>query len=187
MLDGLRQFIADVVAPNQSTRNFDDKGYRLAATALLIHVVSLDGSPSEVEKRKLHSLIESHFRLDRGSADRLIAAFLADRVGAEFDARVSGVTKSGLFVRLIPTGADGFVPAASLGDEGYVHQEGAHALIGRRSGHAYRLGDDVRVRLVEAIPSAGALRLEMLSSGRPSPGGRDATSLRKGGKRRGWR
>jgi uncharacterized tellurite resistance protein B-like protein len=74
MLDGLRQFIADVVAPNQSTRNFDDKGYRLAATALLIHVVSLDGSPSEVEKRKLHSLIESHFRLDRGSADRLIAA-----------------------------------------------------------------------------------------------------------------
>ena len=74
MLDGLRQFITDVVTPNQSTRNFDDKGYRLAATALLIHVVSLDGSPSEVEKRKLHSLIESHFRLDRGSADRLIAA-----------------------------------------------------------------------------------------------------------------
>jgi uncharacterized tellurite resistance protein B-like protein len=74
MLDGLRQFIADVVTSNQSTRNFDDKGYRLAATALLIHVVSLDGSPSEVEKRKLHSLIESHFRLDRGSADRLIAA-----------------------------------------------------------------------------------------------------------------
>jgi uncharacterized tellurite resistance protein B-like protein len=74
MLDGLRQFIADVVASNQSTRDFDDRGYRLAATALLIHVVSLDGEPSDVEKRKLHSLIESHFGLDRGSADRLIAA-----------------------------------------------------------------------------------------------------------------
>ena len=72
MLDGLRQFITDVVTPNQSTRNFDDKGYRLAATALLIHVVSLDGSPSEVEKRKLHSLIESRFGLDSGSADQLI-------------------------------------------------------------------------------------------------------------------
>ena len=72
MLDGLRQFITDVVTPNQSTRNFDDKGYRLAATALLIHVVSLDGSPSEVEKRKLHSLIESRFGLDRGAADHLI-------------------------------------------------------------------------------------------------------------------
>jgi uncharacterized tellurite resistance protein B-like protein len=81
MLDGLRQFIADVVGPNTQARNFDDTGYRLAATALLIHVVSLDGEPSEVETRKLHSLIESHFGLDRGSADRLIAA--ATRVEGE--------------------------------------------------------------------------------------------------------
>jgi uncharacterized tellurite resistance protein B-like protein len=73
MLDGLRQFIADVVAPSPN-RVFDDNGYRLAATALLIHVVSLDGEPSERERRKLHSLIETHFGLDRGSADKLIAS-----------------------------------------------------------------------------------------------------------------
>ncbi len=73
MLDGLRQFIADVVSPHaDDDRSFDDTGYRLAATALLIHVISLDGEPSEVEKRKLHSLIESRFGLDPGSADRLI-------------------------------------------------------------------------------------------------------------------
>ena len=72
MLDGLRQFIADVVAPHPN-RAFDDTGYRLAATALLIHVVSLDGEPSEREKRKLHGLIETHFGLDRGGADKLIA------------------------------------------------------------------------------------------------------------------
>src|ERR1700740_1589740 len=81
MLDGLRQFIADVVAPNQQGRSFDETGFRLAATALLIHVVSLDGEPSEVEKRKLHSLIESHFGLDRGSGGRLIAT--ATRVEGE--------------------------------------------------------------------------------------------------------
>lgn len=75
MLEGLRQFIADVVSPHaQQERSFDDTGYRLAATALLIHVISLDGPPSDVEKRKLHSLIESHFGLDRGTADRLIAS-----------------------------------------------------------------------------------------------------------------
>ena len=67
MLDGLRQFIADVVAPHPA-RAFDETGYRLAATALLIHVISLDGRPSEREKRKLHNLIESHFGLDPGSA-----------------------------------------------------------------------------------------------------------------------
>src|SRR5882757_7187589 len=75
MLDGLRQFIADVVSPNaHETQSFDDTGYRLAATALLIHVISLDGQPSEIERRKLHSLLESHFRLDPGTADRLIAS-----------------------------------------------------------------------------------------------------------------
>src|SRR6266576_4557264 len=80
MLDGLRQFIADVVSPHaHDNRSFDDTGYRLAATALLIHVISLDGEPSDIEKRKLHSLIESRFGLDPGSADRLIAsAMLAE-------------------------------------------------------------------------------------------------------------
>jgi uncharacterized tellurite resistance protein B-like protein len=75
MLDGLRHFIADVISPTaQETRSFDDTGYRLAATALLIHVISLDGEPSEVEKSKLHSLLESRFELDPGTADQLIAA-----------------------------------------------------------------------------------------------------------------
>ena len=75
MLDGLRQFIADVVSPTaHGNRAFDDTGYRLAATALLVHVISLDGEPTELEKRKLHTLIESSFGLDRGTADQLIAS-----------------------------------------------------------------------------------------------------------------
>lgn len=74
MLDGLRQFIADVVSPQTEDRAFDETDYRLAATALLIHVISLDGQPSEAEKRKLHGLIESRFGLDRGTADRLIVS-----------------------------------------------------------------------------------------------------------------
>src|SRR3954462_15571312 len=75
MLDGLRQFIADIVSPTApADRAFDDTGYRLAATALLIHVISLDGEPTEIEKRKLHGLIESRFGLDKGTADKLIAS-----------------------------------------------------------------------------------------------------------------
>jgi len=74
MLDKLRHFIADVVSPSGSeTRTFADGDYRLAATALLIHVISLDGEPSETEKRKLHSLLEYRFDLDPGTASKLIA------------------------------------------------------------------------------------------------------------------
>jgi uncharacterized tellurite resistance protein B-like protein len=53
---------------------FDDTGFRLAATALMLHVISLDGEPSAIERAKLHSLIESRFELDPGTADRLISA-----------------------------------------------------------------------------------------------------------------
>ena len=82
MLDVLRQFIADIVAPSaDQERSFDDTGYRLAATALLVHVVSLDGEPSAIEKRKLHSLIANRFKLDPGTADKLIAS--ATRVEGE--------------------------------------------------------------------------------------------------------
>lgn len=73
MLDRLRQFIADVVSPAGSDHSgFAEDDYRLAAAALLIHVISLDGEPSAAEKRKLHALLEYRFNLDPGTADVLI-------------------------------------------------------------------------------------------------------------------
>ena len=103
---------------------------------------------------------------ERETTDRLIAQFLADQVGASFPGRVTGVTRVGLFVRLDRTGADGLVPISTLGNERFHHDEAAHALIGERTGESFRLGDQVQVRLVEAMPFAGALRFEMLSEGR---------------------
>ncbi len=120
---------------------------------------------------------------ERETSDRLLAAFLADRVGAEFPARISGVTRSGLFVRLRETGADGFIPASTIGGgEYWRHDETARALIGDRSGKGYRLGDDVDVRLVEAVPMAGAMRFEILSDPQPVRGA--ASPSRKSGSRK---
>jgi ribonuclease R len=103
---------------------------------------------------------------ERDTTDRLIAAYLADRIGATFHARVSGLVRTGLFVRLIETGADGFVPASGIGNEYFYHDDVRQALVGEDSGLAYQLGDPVEVRLAEAIPTAGALRFDMLSEGR---------------------
>jgi ribonuclease R len=119
---------------------------------------------------------------ERDTYDRLVAAHLKDQIGATFTGRISGVTKSGLFVKLTKTGADGYVPAGTLGADFYYHDEAAHALIGQRSGEAFRLGDTVEVRLQEAAPFAGALRFEVLSKGRyikPTGGKRGAR--RRGG------
>lgn len=117
-------------------------------------------SISETERRAMAA--------ERETIDRLIAAHLADRVGASFKARISGVTRAGLFVRLADTGADGFVPISTLEGGYYDFVETAMALVDTKSRLTYRLGDDVEVRLVEAIPTAGALRFEMLSEGKKS-------------------
>jgi ribonuclease R len=114
---------------------------------------------------------------ERDTTDRLIAAWLSEKIGATFEGRISGVTRAGLFVKLAETGADGFVPAATLGGDYYRYEERLHALIGNRTGETFQLGDTVEVKLVEAAAFAGALRFEMLSnSGRRA----DATGARKG-------
>lgn len=121
---------------------------------------------------------------ERDSVDRYIASFLSDRVGSEFQGRITGVTRFGAFVRLAETGADGLAPVSSLGDDYFHHDEKAHALIGRRTGGRFELGQNVTVRLKEAAPITGGLILEILDKpkrGRPSGGGRGGPPHRGGG------
>jgi ribonuclease R len=103
---------------------------------------------------------------ERETVDRLLAQFLSTRIGASFTGKISGVTRSGLFVRLDDTGADGFIPASTIGQDYYRFVEEEQAMVGDRTGERFGLGDRVTVKLVEAAPVAGALRFELLSDGR---------------------
>ncbi len=117
-------------------------------------------------------------RAERETVDRLIAHHLADRIGATFTGRISGVTRAGLFVKLDETGADGFVPARTVGDDYFRYDEARHALVGDRTGETHHLGDSVEVRLVEAAPVAGALRFEILTDGQFTPRHERAKNMR---------
>jgi ribonuclease R len=123
-------------------------------------------------------------KAERETSDRLIAHFLADRIGNIFEGRISGVTRAGLFVKLTDTGADGLIPIRTLGTEYFNYDESRHALVGSRSGSMHKLGDVVKVRLVEVVPLAGALRFELLSGG--DSGSRDPRQ-REGRNRKGTR
>ncbi|WP_246085129.1 ribonuclease R [Rhizobium glycinendophyticum] len=118
---------------------------------------------------------------ERDTVNRLVAHHLAGRIGEDFQGQIGGVTKSGLFISLPQFGADGFIPVSTLGRDYYIYDEAHQALTGEKSGLGYQLGDTVEVRLVEAVPLAGALRFEMLSEGRKMPAG--ARSFHKAGGR----
>ena len=109
---------------------------------------------SETERRSMAA--------ERDTTDRYLAAYLQNRVGAEFEGRVSGVQRFGLFVKLDDTGADGLVPVGSIGAEYWHHDRDAQTLMGADSGHVIGLGQRVRVRLSDAVPVTGGLLFELL-------------------------
>ncbi len=130
-----------------------------------------DGQPHGIETASLAEIAANisaterrAMKAERETADRLIAHFLADRVGATFDGHISGVTRAGLFVELDETGADGFIPARTIGDEYFRFHEAGRAFVGAKVTH--RLGDPVTVQLVEAAPVAGALRFKLVGHDR---------------------
>ncbi|HSF96268.1 MAG TPA: S1 RNA-binding domain-containing protein, partial [Thermohalobaculum sp.] len=100
---------------------------------------------------------------ERDTVDRYLAAYLTERAGAEFEGKISGVARFGLFVKLDETGADGLIPISTLGREYFRYDDQNQTLRGEDSGLVLGLGQQVTVRLVEAAPITGGLLLELLS------------------------
>jgi ribonuclease R len=101
---------------------------------------------------------------ERDAMARYMAAYLADRQGATFPARISGVQKFGVFVTLDDIGADGLVPVRALPNDFYAYDERRHTLTGR-GGRVFGLGEAVEVRLREVDGLTGSLTFELLDSG----------------------
>ena len=118
---------------------------------------------------------------ERDTTDRYLAAYLADRVGATFAGRISGVQRFGLFVKLEETGADGLVPIRSVGREYFHYDADTQTLKGADTGVTIGIGQKVTVRLAEAVPVTGGLMLELLDiEDRVLPGGQRGAAGKSG-------
>jgi len=107
---------------------------------------------------------------ERDAVDRYLSAYMADKVGARFAARVSGVARFGLFVTLLESGANGLLPLSSLPDDYWMHDETTQTLNGRKTRQSFRLTQELTVRLKEASPVTGGLVFD-LSPDMDGPGG----------------
>jgi ribonuclease R len=108
---------------------------------------------------------------ERDAVDRYLSGFMATRTGSIFAARISGVTRFGLFVTVDENGASGIVPLSSLPDDRWIHEEAERRLSGRNTRLAFSLGQAVEVRLAEAAPLTGGLVFHILQ-GVPQRGAR---------------
>lgn len=101
---------------------------------------------------------------EREAIDRYLTAFMSARIGGHFAARISGVTRFGLFVTVTETGASGIVPFGSLPDDYWQFDEREQTLTGRRTQKVYRLAQEVDVLLSEANPVTGGMVFHVLES-----------------------
>jgi ribonuclease R len=84
----------------------------------------------------------------RDATDWLKCEYMMDKVGAEFDGVITSVTGFGIFVELKDIYVEGLVHITSLGDDYYHFDPVKHHLWGERTRQVYRLGDDVRIRVM---------------------------------------
>jgi uncharacterized tellurite resistance protein B-like protein len=80
MLESLKNFLSDLAGGTKQQDRFEEDDYRLAAAALLVHVSTIDGDLSQVERDMLHDVLKYRFNLDEAGTARLIdAAIAADK------------------------------------------------------------------------------------------------------------
>ena len=109
---------------------------------------------------------------ERESTDRYVAAYMGQHVGEEFEARIAGVSRAGLFVAFQETGGDGFIPVSSMVGDYFRHDKDLHMLEGEYTGIIYQLGGAVTVRLKEANKITGGLLCELIDEQLTAKAGR---------------
>lgn len=105
---------------------------------------------------------------ERSAKDRYLAAYHSHHLGRTFDARVSSVTKFGLFVEFDGSGAHALVPMGLLPDDRYDFDPQSLQLEGRRWGRLFSPAQRLTVRLVEADGLTGSLVAEVIGEPEPS-------------------
>jgi len=117
---------------------------------------------------------------ERDALDRYLAVFMSQRQGEVFEARISGVTRFGLFVTVGTNGARGLIPLASLPDDRWIEDKARHGLSGQRTGLRFALGEAVEARLVAAETRTGRMTFHLMQ-------GLPVAAHRRAGRTRGGR
>ncbi len=87
---------------------------------------------------------------ERDSIKYKMVEFMADKIGNEFDAHISGIQSYGIYCEIDENHCEGMVPMRDLDDDYYDFDERNYCLVGRRHHHKYQLGDSIRIKVARA-------------------------------------
>ena len=101
---------------------------------------------------------------ERTSIKYKLVEYMQDKVGMEFDGRVSGVTEWGMYVEIEPTKIEGMVSLREIRSDFFEFDEERYRLVGKRTHKIFRLGDKVRIRVKNANLEQRLLDFELIEN-----------------------
>ncbi|RBW48062.1 ribonuclease R [Marinobacter sp. F3R11] len=105
--------------------------------------------------------------------------FLSAHVGEEYDGVIAAVVPFGFFVELADVYIEGLVHISTLSGDYFHHDSAKHRLIGERTAVSFRLGDEVRVRVMRVGMEDRKIDLELISTPKRRQADRDALDVPK--------
>ncbi len=101
---------------------------------------------------------------ERTSIKYKLVEFMMDKIGQEFDGHVSGITEWGMYVEIEPTKIEGMVSLRDIRSDFFEFDEPRYRLVGKRSHKIFRLGDAVRIRVLNANLEQRILDYELIEN-----------------------
>ena len=87
---------------------------------------------------------------ERDSIKYKMVEFMADKIGNEYDAHISGIQSYGIYCEVDENHCEGMVSMHDLDDDYYDFDERNYCLVGRRHHNKYQLGDPIRIKVARA-------------------------------------
>ena len=134
-----------------------EKNYNLSQeriTELGVKATKYAESSSECEKNAT--------KAERDAEDIKKAEFMEDKIGKEYFGIVSSITSFGMFVELEST-VEGLIRFENMGNEYFIYDEDRKILIGERTNRTFKIGDQVKVRVIEANKMLRKVAFELIA------------------------
>jgi ribonuclease R len=88
---------------------------------------------------------------ERASIKYKQVEYMSERLGEEYDAKISGVTEAGIYAEINENHCEGFIAVRFLAsDETFDFDDKSYCLIGRKSHHRFSIGDEIRIKVARA-------------------------------------
>ena len=124
-------------------------------------MIELEGKAEKYSKTSTEAE-KTATKAERDAEDIKKAEFMESKIGEEYFGIVSSITSFGMFVELEST-VEGLIRFENMGNEYFIYDENRKTLIGERTNRKFKIGDQVKIRVIEANKLLRKIAFELVA------------------------